>query len=121
MLISTLIVNVVLYFSFCILAGTGLMLEFRLGDSEATVFGMNGGEWSEIHETMAYIFLAFAILHLILHQAWLRKLAGRHYWKTTLGLAAGACLIGVLLLIPEKSHSEKPHTQSQEESCGKDS
>jgi hypothetical protein len=115
-----LVVNIVLYFSFCFLAGTGLMLELRFEESGAAVFGMNGDEWSDVHEISAYAFIVMTTVHLGLHWAWLRRLAARHFWETALGLAAGVCLILVLLLAPGNSRSENSHSQNQEESCKKD-
>lgn len=97
------------YFSFCALAGTGLLLEFRLcEDTSAKILGLAAEDWRDIHEWVAYLFVVVVVLHLALHCAWIRKLASRHLWSTAVGLAAGVCVIGVLLLTPVR-HSEEWH------------
>jgi hypothetical protein len=97
------------YFCFCAMAGTGLLLEFRLcEDASATILGIAAEDWRDIHEWVAYLFIAVVVLHLALHWTWIRKLAARHLWSTIVGLAAGACVIGALLLAPVR-HSGKWH------------
>jgi hypothetical protein len=99
--------DAIAYFCFCALAGTGLLLEFRLcEDARGTILGLGAEEWSDIHEWVAYSFIAVVVLHLALHWVWIKKLAARYRWSTVVGLAAGACLIGVLLLMPV-GHSGK--------------
>jgi hypothetical protein len=97
------------YFCFCALAGTGLLLEFRLcEDTSGTILGIAAEDWRDIHELVAYLFIAVIVLHLVLHWAWIRKLATTHLWATVLGLAAGLGLIAALLLAPAQ-HSAQWH------------
>jgi hypothetical protein len=98
--------DVLAYFSFCALVGTGLLLEFRLcEDANATILGLAAEDWRDIHEWVAYSFVVLVVLHLALHWAWIRKLASGHLWSTAVGFAAGVCTIGALLLTPMR-HSE---------------
>ena len=95
------------YFCFCVLAGTGLLLEFRLcEDTSGTILGLAAEDWRDIHEWVAYLFVVVVVLHLALHWAWIRKLASRHLWSTAVGLAAGVCVIGALLLTPVRHSGE---------------
>jgi hypothetical protein len=104
---KNLAMDAIAYFCFCALAGTGLLLEFRLcEDTSGTIFGLAAEDWREIHEWVAYWFVAVVVLHLVLHWAWIRRLATGHLWSTALGLAAGVCVIGALLLTPVR-HSGK--------------
>jgi hypothetical protein len=48
---ANMILNAVLYLCFCGLAGTGLLLEFRLcEDSHGSVWGIAAEDWGDIHE-----------------------------------------------------------------------
>ncbi len=102
-------VDVLAYFCFCVMAGTGLLLEFRLDeDKSGTILGIASEDWCDIHEWVAYLFVVVVVLHLIFHWAWIKMLATRHLWSTVIGLAAGVCVIGVLLLTPVR-HPGKLH------------
>jgi len=106
---KNLAVNAVAYFSFCALAGTGLLLEFRLcEETSGTIFGLTAEDWRDIHEWASYVFVAVVMLHLVLHWAWIRRLATAHFWTTTVGIAAGVCVVGLLLLTPVQ-HGGKSH------------
>jgi hypothetical protein len=97
------------YFCFCALAGTGLLLEFRLcEDTRGTILGIAAEDWRDVHEWVAYVFIVVVVLHLVLHWAWIRKRATAHLWSTVLGLAAGPGLIAALLLAPVQ-HSAQWH------------
>ena len=101
--------NVLAYFCFCVMAGTGLLLEFRLDeDTSGTILGLGAEDWGDIHEWVAYLFVMVVVLHLILHWAWIKMLGAKHLWTTVIGLTAGVCVIGALLLTPVR-HSEKLH------------
>jgi hypothetical protein len=105
------------YFSFCAMAGTGLLLEFRLcEDTRGTVLGLAAEDWRDIHEWVAYLFVAMVVLHLVLHWPWIRKLAAAHWWSTAVGLAVGVCVIGTLLLTPVQRSGKWHHDCGPEES-----
>ena len=73
------------YFCFCALAGTGLLLDFRLCENTSgTILGIAAAGWRDIHEWVEYVFIATVMLHLVLHWAWIRKLATGHLWSTVL-------------------------------------
>ena len=100
------ILNLGLYFSFCIMAGTGLLMAYRLppghrGWLGLTVWGMRGHEWAEIHLCAAWIFVALILLHLMLHWNWLTRIAGQGSRKLLwLGLGTGILIILSFLIIP---------------------
>ena len=104
-----LVLNVVLYLCFCGLVGTGLVLEVRLCENpHLIVLGLAAEDWRDLHAGVSYSFLAVVLLHLLLHWAWIRALAKKHFWATVVGAAAGASVVGALLLTPgqtrENSH-----------------
>ena len=108
-MIKSLAVNAVAYLSFCALAGTELLLEFRLCEDESgTIFGLTAEDWRDMHEWASYMFVAAVMLHLVLHSAWIRRLATAHFGTTTVGIAAGVCVVGFLLLTPVQ-HGGKWH------------
>ena len=97
------------YFCFCALVGTGLLLEFRLCEDErGTILGISVEDWSDIHEWVAYLFIALVVLHLVLHWAWIKSIASRYLWGTIVVFVAGLFVIGVLLLTPVR-HTGKSH------------
>ena len=107
---ANIILNAVLYLAFCGLAGTGLLLEFRLcEDSHGRVLGIAAEDWGDIHEWTAYTFTAILALHLALHWAWIRNLATKHAWATALAVAAGVCLVLGPLLAPERAAGHGSH------------
>ena len=109
------------YFCFCALAGTGLLLEFRLcEDTSGTIFGLAAEDWRDIHEWVSYLFVMVVVTHLVLHWAWIRKLANRHFWRTTVGLTAGICVIGVLLLTPVERSGQWNYDCGAEETQERD-
>ena len=109
------ILNAVLYLSFCGLAGTGLLLEFRLcEDSHQSVLGISAEDWSDLHEWIAYVFLATVALHLALHWAWIKNLAAKQAWATALTLAVGVGLVLGLLLAPGQAPGHGGHNRGHE-------
>lgn len=100
------VLNAVLWLTFCALAGTGLLLAFRLppgsrGGAGFSAMGMNRHEWGDWHTWIAYVFLGLIALHLALHWRWLWKIAAqRRAWMIFAGLGAGLALLAWLALQP---------------------
>jgi hypothetical protein len=79
--------------------------------------GLAAEDWRALHEWVSYLFIAAVMLHLVLHRAWIGRLVTAHSWTAAIGLAAGVCLIGGLLVTPvqhggnwhEAGDCEGPH------------
>ena len=89
------VLNLLLWLAFCALAGTGLLLAFRLppgsrGGAGLSALGMTRHEWGDWHTWIAYAFLALILLHLALHWRWLWKIAAqRKTWMLLAGVGSG--------------------------------
>ncbi len=107
---ANVILNVVLYLCFCGMAGSGLLLEFRLCEhAYSSVLGMTAEDWGDIHEWTAYVFAATVAFHLALHWAWIRSQAAKHVWSTTLAVIAGVCVILGPLFAPGQTAGQGSH------------
>ncbi|MEI6351809.1 MAG: DUF4405 domain-containing protein [Verrucomicrobiota bacterium] len=104
--------NLLLYLSFCTMAGTGLLMAFRLipgsrGGQGLEVWGWSRHEWGDLHTWISYVFIALIAIHLVLHWAWLTKCAASgHLWRLIVGLAVGLAIIAAFLLLPVR-HRER--------------
>lgn len=100
------VLNALLWLTSCALAGTGLLLAFRLppgsrGGAGLSAMGMTRHEWGDWHTWIGYAFLALTALHLALHWRWLWKIAAqRRAWMIFAGLGAGLALLAWLALQP---------------------
>jgi Domain of unknown function (DUF4405) len=100
------ILNLLLYLSFCIMVGTGLLMAYRLipgsrGGQGLEVVGWNRHEWGALHTWTAYVFIVLLAAHLAINWAWLTKVAAKgHDWRLGAGLLAGAVIIGAFLVLP---------------------
>jgi hypothetical protein len=98
--------NLLLYLSFCVMIGTGLMMAYRLlpgsrGGKGLEVLGWNRHQWGDLHTWVAYLFVILILVHLALNWTWLVKCAAKgRAWRLAAGLLAGAAIIGVFLLLP---------------------
>ena len=102
------VLNLLLYLSFCMMTGTGLLMAFRLipgnrGGRGLTVLGWTRHEWGDLHTWVAYAFIALIVLHMLINWAWLTKVAGNgRLWPLLIGLAAGILIIAAFLILPIK-------------------
>jgi len=100
------ILNALLWLVFCAMAGTGLLLAFRLppgsrGGQGLSAWGLSRHEWGDFHAWLSYAFLALILTHLALHWRWLWQVAARKKrWPLLLGFGAGLALLVVLALQP---------------------
>ena len=100
------VLNLLLYLSFCMMTGTGLLMAFRLipgnrGGRGLTVLGWTRHEWGDLHTWVAYAFITLIVLHMVINWAWLTKVAGNgRLWPLLMGLAVGISIIAALLILP---------------------
>lgn len=103
------ILNLTLYLVFCFLAGSGLLLEFRLppgsrGGRGLSMLDMGRHEWGDLHLYAGLLFLALVIVHLIMSWGWLKRVAAnRRIWPIILGLLMGLGILGWFLTSPVDS------------------
>ena len=72
------ILNLLLYLSFCVMVGTGLLMAYRLipgsrGGQGLEVLGWNRHEWGALHTWVSYVFITLVAAHLAINWAWLTK------------------------------------------------
>ena len=98
--------NLLLYFSFCGLVGTGALLTWKLlpgsqGGHGLSILNMTRHEWGDIHFWMGIIFLSTTTFHLLLNWPWLKKIASSgKAWRLYLGLLAGAAIVFGIYSLP---------------------
>jgi len=98
--------NWLLYFGFCSMIATGLLLAFRLppgsrGGRGLAVLGWGRHDWGDLHLWLAYGVIALVIAHLVLNWAWVKRVAafGR-LWPALFALIAGLALIVTFFTLP---------------------
>lgn len=102
-------IDLTLYLLFCALAGTGMLLSYRLphgaGGGRTLFLSLGRHEWGEIHTWLAYLAVALLVVHLLLNWQWLVKVAAlKHIWRIAAGILTGLFIVGAFLLLPvEKS------------------
>ncbi len=100
------VTNLLLLLGFCGLAGTGLLLVFRLppgsrGGRGLDVLGWDRHAWGDLHFYVACGVVALLVVHLLLHLTWLKKVAGHGRWRLVLlGVGLGIALVVAPLLLP---------------------
>lgn len=102
------ICNAALWIVSCALAGTGLLMSFRLppgsrGGRGLSALGWGRHDWGDLHMWLAYGFLALLVLHLALHWRWFWQIAARKKsWPLLAGFGAGLALIVAIVALPVK-------------------
>jgi hypothetical protein len=94
--------NALLYLVFCLLAATGLAMEFRLDDSNTALLGVAKRDWAKVHALTAISFLSLTAIHLWVNWPWLRTLLTRLRWPTLVVTTAGLFILATFLLAPTK-------------------
>ncbi len=99
------VLNLALFLSGCLLAGTGLMLAYRMphggGGGRAQVLGFTRHEWGDLHLVLGITVVLLSIAHLVQNWTWMRKIAARsRVWPLAAGLLVGALLLFGPLLLP---------------------
>jgi len=97
-------VNIGLFWTFCMLVSSGLVLEYRLGTefldpSGATIWGMDWKAWAVLHLTLGLTLCGLILIHLWMNRMWIWAAAARRRnWALLAGLAVGAALLLAPLL-----------------------
>ena len=99
------VIDLILYLLFCALAGTGMLLAYRLphggGEGRSLFLSFGRHEWGEIHTWLAYFSIALLVVHLLLNWQWLVKVAAsKHVWRLAAGILIGLFIVGAFLLLP---------------------
>ncbi|MBR6388920.1 MAG: DUF4405 domain-containing protein [Opitutales bacterium] len=109
------IADLTLYFSFCFLLGSGLMMKYSFvkGMRGLEIFGLGKPQWCDLHFCASILMLAALILHLALNAAWIHKVgAFSKKWLAIFIIVLGIALALLLSLYPPDK-SKVAETQSQ--------
>lgn len=104
--------NALIWVNFCALAGTGLLLAWRLppgsrGGRGLSVLGWGRHDWGDLHTWLAFAFLILIVVHLALHWRWFWQIAARkRRWPLLLGVGGGLALIVVMVFLPVRKGEE---------------
>ncbi len=100
------ITDLLLWFSFCFLLGTGLLIHYRLipgsqGGHGLTLFGMSRHEWGDFHLWASYIFLAALVFHLSLNFNYIKTvIAQKTNWRMAALFVLGIAIVILFLVSP---------------------
>lgn len=97
------ITDITLYFSFCFLLGSGLMMKYSFvkGMKGMTVMGLAKPDWCSLHLCAAVLMLIALVFHLALNAAWIHKVgAFSKKWLAIFIIVLGIALALLLSLYP---------------------
>lgn len=103
MLVLKRTVDTILFFCFCFLAGTGLMMKFSFvkGLGPQSVLGLTKHDWETLHLYVGILMLVAVILHLISNRVWIVKVGAKNNrWIALLVIAIGIITVLTLTLAP---------------------
>lgn len=109
--------DILMYGAMCFLAGTGLLLHFRLvpgfmGGRDLTMLGLSRHEWGTCHFWAACFLLALVLVHIALNFAFIKNcIAVRRTWLVIVLGLAGLLITFFFLLLPVVRSSEEGHGQ----------
>lgn len=118
------VLNALLWLVFCGMAGTGLLMAFRLppgaeGGRGLTAAGLGRHEWGDVHMWLSYAFLALILVHLAWHWRWFWQVAAkRRSWPLVAGLGAGIALLMWLALQPVERGNGRHEGRGAEAQAG---
>jgi hypothetical protein len=109
-------VDLTLYLVFCVLAGTGFLIAYRLPHGpgelrEITLLGHGLHDWGVIHTWLAYVAIGLVLVHLVLNREWLTKIASSgRLSRLAAGILVGLLILVGFLLYPtnERGHRAEP-------------
>lgn len=100
------IADILMYFLICFLAGTGLLIHFKLvpgfqGGHGLTLFGLDRHEWGDYHTYAAYGIIVLTALHLFLNYAFIKNIiANKKKWLVAVLGIPGLLIILFFLFAP---------------------
>jgi len=113
------VTDLLMYVAMSFLAGTGLLIHYRLvpgfqGGHGLTFLGLSRHEWGVYHLWAACLLLALILAHLILNFAFIRNIiVAKKIWLVfVLGLL-GLMITAVFLLVPINRTEGNPQGQGQ--------
>lgn len=114
--------NLSLWLLLCAMAGTGLLLAYRLppgsrGGHGLSALGMSRHEWGGLHQWISVAFLVLVLVHMALHWRWFWQIASRkRAWPLFAGMIAGLVLAAGIVLLPVEHAGggarEGPHSDA---------
>lgn len=111
--LSGKVLNLLLWWVFCGMAGTGLLLAWRLpsgsrGGRGLTALGLGRHDWGDIHTWLGYGLIGLILIHLAVHWRWLWQAAARRRsWPLLAGLGSGLVLAVLLVCQPVERRGEE--------------
>lgn len=99
------LLNYILYALGILLAGTGIILKWKLPHGPAgrdlSLWGIGKHDWKDLHLWGGIILTILVLWHLWLHRKWLMNVAcKKHSGKMLAGLFAPIALIGAIMATP---------------------
>jgi hypothetical protein len=98
--------DILMYVAMSFLAGTGLLIYYRLipgssGGRGLTLFGLSRHEWGTYHLWASYLLIFLVVVHLVLNVAFIKNViaAGKPWIMAVLGLI-GLLIILFFLFVP---------------------
>lgn len=104
------IADIALYFSFCFLLGSGILMKFSFvkGLGPQTALGISKPEWCDLHMIAGAAMLCAVILHLALNAKWICNIGA--FGKKRLAIfiiSLGIILTLLLAFCPVKIDTER--------------
>lgn len=101
---ANILLNSLLYLGGVTLAGTGLLLEWRLPHGQGNrmrLLGLSRHEWGAVHFYLALFVSLAVLLHLLLHWRWIWKVAAscKRRWLFVAAVLTVA-ILGFFSLVP---------------------
>jgi hypothetical protein len=72
-------VDIVIFQVLCFVAGTGLLIGYRLapcsqgGDDGSNLWGLGRHDWGNLHLWLAYVLIGLLVVHLVLNFSFIRN------------------------------------------------
>lgn len=107
--------DILMYGTMCFLAGTGLLLHFRLvpgfmGGQGLTMLGLSRHEWGTCHFWAACFLLALVLVHMAFNFAFIKnRIAARRTWLVIVLGLAGLLITFFFLFFPVVRSGEEGH------------
>ncbi len=113
------IVDLLMFVSMCFLAGTGLLIHYRLipgyrGGHGLTLLGLSRHEWGAYHLWAAYLLIFLVFVHLILNLNFIRNaIALGKAWFMVLLSLIGLLVVLFFLVMPIERKTEGRRTHGR--------